>query len=502
MSTETDGVPHPQAALAAVATASDDAVIVLDQHGNVAAWNPAAERMFGFAADEVVGRQVPGVGGAAVEELVELVFASGELERAEADGRRQDGVPVSLALSAAPIADERGETVLVALVAREITEQRLTQEALADSAARLAEAQQLARVGLWLWDVASDTMQLSDELYRICGVGPEDFEGTLGAYLELVEADSRDQVAADLNRAVETGSQYKGEYRLVQPSGTGVWVEMRGDPVVGADGTALALRGICQDLTERRATEEQLEAAVETERAAVEQLREADRLKDEFLALVSHEMRTPLAAIVGFSLALQQEVDDSNGQGDIPQRIVNNAEEMRRMVDRLLDFSRLEAGRVEVDPIETVLAEAVERICFNLAGVLGDHEVVIDIAESVRALADADGLSRILGNLVTNASKFSPAGTTIEVSAREDNGAVVVGVRDHGVGIPPDLQAKVFERFFQAPDQPVGKRGTGVGLAIVQRYVELHGGRVWLESQPGQGTTFWFTLRAPVTTAR
>jgi PAS domain S-box-containing protein len=505
-----DGLPYPRAALAALVAASEDAVVVLDRTMTVKAWNAAAERLYGYDAEEVVERPVPALGGAAFHDLVALAFATGEVERLDAEARRRDGLFVSVSISAAPVRADDGDAELVALVIRETTEQRLAQEALADSAARLSEAQQLARVGLWLWDVASDTMQLSDELYRICGVGPVDFEGTLAAYLELVEDQHREQVRTDMDAAVAAAQQYTGEYRIIQPSGSAVWVEARGDPVLDADGTTLGLRGIVQDLTERRAAEERLQAALETERLAVEQLQEADRLKDEFLALVSHELRTPLAAIVGFSLALQQDAADSNGRAgdhggeytDIPERIVNNAEEMRRMVDRLLDFSRLEAGRVEVDPIETVLAEAVERICFNLAGVLGDHELAIDIPPSIRAFADADGLTRILGNLITNAVKFSPEGSTIEITARDQDGSVVVGVHDHGVGIDPEMQAKVFERFFQAPNQPVGKRGTGVGLAIVQRYVDLHGGRIWLESHPGDGSTFWFTLRAPATTAR
>jgi PAS domain S-box-containing protein len=341
--------------------------------------------------------------------------------------------------------------------------------------------------------VASDTLQLSDELYNICGIDPFDFEGTLEAYLGLVHPDYCDGVRAGLHAAVEHNAQYHDEYPLVRPSGDTVWVEARGDPVLDSAGQPLGVRGVCQDLTERRRVEDRL-------RDAVEQLREADRLKDEFLALVSHELRTPLAAIVGFSLALRELNRDNPDQLDIAVRMSGNAEEMRRMVDRLLDFSRLEAGRVEVDPVEVVLAEAVERICFTLTGLLAGHELVIDIDPSVRAMADIEGLTRVIGNLVTNAVKFSPAGTPIAISAEPQDDDVVVSVRDEGVGIPADLQPRVFERFFQAPDQPVGKRGTGVGLSIAHRYVELHGGRIWVESAPGAGSTFRFTLRAGPTT--
>jgi signal transduction histidine kinase len=181
-------------------------------------------------------------------------------------------------------------------------------------------------------------------------------------------------------------------------------------------------------------------------------------------------------------------------RAEVAERIAGNADEMRRMVERLLDFSRLQAGRVEVEPVEVALRDAVDRICLNLTGLLADHVLDVDVPDDLRARADVDGLSRILSNLVTNAVKFSPPASTIWVRAWEKGGWVTLSVRDVGSGIPKDLQVRVFERFFQAPNQPPGRRGTGVGLAIVHRYVELQGGRIWLESEPGEGTTFFFTL--------
>jgi signal transduction histidine kinase len=291
---------------------------------------------------------------------------------------------------------------------------------------------------------------------------------------------------------VAAGQRYAGEYFIVRPSGEERWVQTRGDPVLGEGGEVLGLRGICQDLTERRQAEETL-------RLSVERLQEADQLKDEVLAVVSHELRTPLAAIVGFSFALRQG-DDPEERAEIAKRVSANAEEMRRMVDRLLDFTRLQAGRVEVDPVDVVLRESVERICLNLGNVLGEHRIVIDVGGGIRARADEDGLTRIIGNLVTNAAKFSPPGTTIRIGAEQDDAWVTVSVGDEGIGIPAELQGRVFERFFQGQDQPVGKGGTGVGLAIAHTYAELHGGRIWLESTEGTGTTFFFTLPAAAST--
>jgi PAS domain S-box-containing protein len=475
--------------LSALVEASEDAVYVQRADGVVVAWNPAAERLYGWTADEVVGGSLPEQVLPNADELVSRVRAGEQVERLDVDSRREDGLTVPVSVTMAPVRERDAAVTHVITVARETTEQRLTQEALAESAARLAEAQQLARVGLWLWDVGSDTVQLSDELYRICGVDPLEFDGTLAAYLDVVHPADRAEVRAGLEQAVATATQYRGEYRVVRGVDDVLWVEARGDPVLGDGGAALALRGICQDLTERRLAEERL-------KEAVEQLREADRLKDEFLALVSHELRTPLAAIVGFSLALSQAGEDEEVRAQVADRIAGNAEEMRRMVERLLDFSRLQAGRVEVEPLVIRLHEAIDRICLNLSGILGEHVVEVDVDPGIAALADVDGLSRILSNLITNAVKFSPPGSSVSLRAEQHGGWITISVQDAGTGIPPELQPLIFERFYQAPNQPPGRRGTGVGLAIVHRYVELHGGRIWLESEPGRGSTFFFTLPA------
>jgi PAS domain S-box-containing protein len=489
--------PDPDAALAALVEASEDAVFLQRTDGIVVAWSPSAERLYGWFADEVVGKPLPLHVLPGATRLLHRVLDGEQVERVDLDARRQDLLTVPVSVTMSPVPDAAGHVGFVLTVAHETTEQRLAQEALAESAARLSEAQQLARVGLWLWDVGSDTVQLSDELYRICALDPLDFDGTLAAYLEVVHPEDRVGVLTGLERAVATATQYRGEYRLSRADGRELWIEARGDPVVDDDNggpPALALRGIVQDLTERRRAEEQLKRALETEREAVEQLRQADRIKDEFLALVSHELRTPLAAIVGFSLALSQAGEDEAVRAQIADRIAGNAEEMRRMVERLLDFSRLQAGRVEVEPLDIVLREAIDRICLNLTGLLGEHRLEVDVSPEIRTRADVDGLSRIMSNLITNAVKFSPPASSIWVRAVEDEGWVTVSVRDSGTGIAEELQDRVFERFFQAPNQPPGRRGTGVGLAIVHRYVELHGGRIWLESEPGQGTTFFFTL--------
>jgi signal transduction histidine kinase len=178
---------------------------------------------------------------------------------------------------------------------------------------------------------------------------------------------------------------------------------------------------------------------------------------------------------------------------------LHNASEMSGMIEQLLDYSRLEAGRValEVGPLE--LREATLRCIYLVKQAIGARQTRVDVPNHLTVQADERGFERILVNLLTNAAKYSPEGSAIGVSATAKNGEAVIAVRDEGMGIPLSEQARVFERFYQGPVVS-GKRGTGIGLSIVRRYVELLGGRVWVESKAGGGSTFVFTM--PLSAAR
>jgi PAS domain S-box-containing protein len=249
---------------------------------------------------------------------------------------------------------------------------------------------------------------------------------------------------------------------------------------------------IVRDVTERKRTEEKLQKALATERDAGERLRELDRLKDEFLATVSHELRTPLTAISGFAELLSRSPDHQD-QAEWLERIFQNASEMRAMIEQLLDYSRLEAGKVSLE-VRPLLVRDAALHCLNLAREAMDgRQTSLEIPVDLEVQADERGFERILVNLLTNAAKYSPEDSMIRVSAGSENGNATVAVQDEGIGISPAEQPHVFERFYQGPVVP-GKRGTGVGLSIVRRYVELLGGEVWVNSKPGQGSTFLFKL--------
>ncbi|HXX90803.1 MAG TPA: PAS domain S-box protein [Acidimicrobiales bacterium] len=515
---------HRAAELAAAVQASTDAIYVQGTDGLVTSWNRAAERTYGYGASEAVGRPAAFlIPPHRSEDVVvfERVMHGERVEGYETEQRRRDGTLVPVWLTVLPVYDLSGRVVGATYAARDVTELELAQATLADAQARLRQGEALAHAGGWEWDVQTDTMQWSDELYRIHGVDPLDFEGTLDARVALVAGPDVARVREALVQGARQRWPIEIEYAIVRPDGGARQVLTRAQPIEDAMGAVTGLRGVDIDLTERHEVEHALQMAVERERAAAEELRAADRLKDDFLSTVSHELRTPLTSIVGFAALLESgdETLDDETRAHLVHRIGRNAVQMHNMIEGLLDFTRLQAGRVELRVAPTPLAGHIRSCVTGMAAVLADHTVDVAVPEEVTVAADAAGLDRILTNLLSNAAKFGPPGSTIEVRARpvpsppasEEGPAMPTGgpaapmgapamievsVRDQGPGVPSEHRERVFERFFQLAPSHTGKRGTGVGLAVVRQYVELLGGRVWCESAPGRGATFLFTLPA------
>jgi PAS domain S-box-containing protein len=233
-----------------------------------------------------------------------------------------------------------------------------------------------------------------------------------------------------------------------------------------------------------------LQDALKGEQEANEELRRLDVLKDEFLSTAAHELRTPLTSIGGFASLLAKTAPD---QAEFIEPIERNARDMQRLVEALLDQARLESGRVTVHPTRFALAPAVDRLLADSAEQLGSSRVVTHIARDASIDMDQQAFTLVLGNLVTNAAKYGAEGT-ITISALQGPESVTVSVADEGPGIPTEHQAHLFEPFFRVPGDLWSIRGSGFGLSIVRRYVELHDGQVACESSPGVGTTFSFTV--------
>jgi PAS domain S-box-containing protein len=255
-------------------------------------------------------------------------------------------------------------------------------------------------------------------------------------------------------------------------------------------GSHTVFSGFIRDISERKRVQEELERALEVEREATKRLRALDEMKDTFLQAVSHDLRTPLAAILGLAITLERgDVGlDTEDTRHLAGRIEHNARRLERLVTNLLDLDRLARGVLAPSFEPTDVGELVRRMVLESDPSLRD-QVEISI-ESVVVPVDAPKVERIVENLLVNAVKHTPRGTMVHVSVTDSEEGATIAVEDEGAGVPDELREKIFEEFRQGTDTPQASPGVGVGLTLVRRFAEMHHGRAWVAGRDGGGASF------------
>lgn len=236
--------------------------------------------------------------------------------------------------------------------------------------------------------------------------------------------------------------------------------------------------------------------ALERQRSAMEELEKVNRAKSEFVSIVSHEFRTPLTGIQGFSEMLRDEELSPSEIKEYAADINKDAQRLNRLINDMLDLSRMEAGRMTLDQQPTDLNAIVSDVADRIRPSAPEHRIAVDLDPALPTLpADRDRLTQVVSNLLSNAVKYSPTGGAIVVTTRREPAGVHLAVRDHGMGIPPDALDAIWEQFSRVESRETkGIQGTGLGLPIVRQIVTMHGGRVWAESEVGRGSTFHVVL--------
>jgi PAS domain S-box-containing protein len=300
-----------------------------------------------------------------------------------------------------------------------------------------------------------------------------------------VHPDDLERVLAEEARCEETGEPFRMEYRSFTKSGEIKWVRDQCVLVHDAAGKPLFWQGVSVDITDTK-------RALELEREATRRLRALDRMKNTFLDAVSHELRTPLAAIVGIGLTLEHKADNlaEEDRSDLYTRLVANARKLDRLLNDLLDLDRLTHGIVAPKRRPTDVAALAARIADDWGLLSGRRPRVV--AESVTVSLDSAKVERIIENLLANAARHTPPDTPVWVRVEVPPGGdgVLLAVEDAGTGVPAELRDSVFEPFRQGPDTPAHAPGVGIGLTLVARFAELHGGRAWVQERPGGGSSF------------
>jgi PAS domain S-box-containing protein len=480
--------------LAAIVESSDDAIISKTLDGIVRTWNAAAERLFGHRAEEAIGRHIsliiPPERLSEEDQIIASLRAGRRVDHFETERRRNDGRIVDVSLTVSPILDDAGTVIGASKIARDI------------SARRQAEAERERFVTL---------IESSTDFIGICDLNATPVfinrNGLALVGLESVEEASRTSVwdfffPEDVPRvrdeffpSVQQQGHGEIEVRFRHfKTGEARWMAYKVVLLRDHAGRPSAYATVSQDVTERKLLADNL-------RELATRLSTADRRKNEFLATLAHELRNPLAPLSSMLEVLKRSDVDADILRRARETLDRQLKQLVRLVDDLLDLSRITHNRLELRTsevdISTVLQQAVE--ASRPLADASQHSVQLALPSSaIYVRADPARLAQVFGNLINNGCKYTPAGGSIRVSAVRDAGTVVVAIADSGIGIPPDKLREIFEMFTQLePSLERSQGGLGIGLTLAKRLVELHGGAIEARSA-GNGRGSEFLVRLPV----
>ncbi len=451
-------------AWAAVIAACPIAQAVVDQSGDVIATN-AAWRCG-------VGSQLPTSWTG-----MAIAAAAGQTIETAQDGRKATLAPLAEGLALVTVLDSSRDKG---------SELRELEERLRLSESRLRAALAAARLGTWSWDIARGTIVWDESLRAVVGLGADDPTPDPATFGQWIHPDDRARVGAQLQEALAGTSEYDVLFRLRHCDGRWHWHKSRGQ-VERRDGVAVSMVGACIDLNDVKTTEQELA------RKAAELERSNEEL-EQFAYIASHDLQEPLRMITSYLGILQRRYtalfDDQARQ--YFAYAIGGAERMRDLIRAVLEFSHAGSGPLVQDSVSC--ADALADALAILKPKLRSSQAAVDAEDLPTVRGNRLQLSRVFQNLISNAIKFRrDEPLRVRVAARDSAEGWVISISDNGIGIPADDHQRLF-RIFQRLHAVDRFPGSGIGLATCKKIIERHGGRIWVESKPAEGSTFSFVL--------
>lgn len=488
-----------EARLRAILQTASNAIIVINRRGIITSFNPSAERVFGYLADEVTGKNVsilmPEPNQSEHDRYIADYFRTGEAKiignGRQVLGLRKSGstFPAELSVAEMTVGGERMFTGVI----RDLTEQQRTEQTLRESLRRFSELAESMPQVVWITDASGTPTYFNRHWYDLTGQTPE--QACSPRWIQAIHPDDVALAQEQWKKAVATGNALEIEFRLCRASdGEYRWFLSRGNPVRD-DGHIVQWFGASTDIHERKTAQEVLEQRVQKRTMQLVQANEELRA---FSYTVSHDLRAPLRTLHGFGRAMVEDYGPGLDEtaNDYLRRMVAATARMDRLIADLLEYSQLSQSELRAEPVSVVTV--IHELISQLPAQDDSRVPQVMVTEPLPwVYGHRPTLRNVLGNLLSNATKFVPEerSAAVRIYGEDANGTARIFFEDNGIGIPAEHHRRIFQPFERL--HPPGTfPGTGIGLAIVQRGVERMGGKVGVDSSVGRGSRFWLELPA------
>lgn len=472
---------------------TSDAILIFDYEGKLIEVNPAACRMHGYSYEEMVG-----LSGATIvhpddhhkfADFVQQV-AAGQPFQVESTHVRKDGEPVAIKVTGTSFVFA-GRDALLAVV-RDMSEEKKALEALRENEQRLKFVMESMPQKIFTATPEGDVDYFNSNWMEFTGLSFEEIKSW--GWTQFIHPDDVDENIKTWTQSIETGEPFKFQHRFRRADGKYRWHLSRALPMRNDQGEITKWIGANSEIHEVKNLQDEL-------RSVAANLSEANRRKTEFLATLSHELRNPLAPIrTGLEL-LKMIGNDPSKMEETRSMMERQTRQLVRLIDDLLDISRVTQDKLELRPSTVQLADVVQSAVEASQPLIEELDRNLELSvpdEPILLKADPSRLAQVISNLLNNAAKYTSDEGQIWLTVSREADQVVISVRDNGLGIPKEMQALIFDMFSQIdrPSEP-GLKGLGIGLTLVKQLVDMHGGEIEVHSE-GQGTGSEFIVRLPV----
>ncbi len=469
-------------------------VVLLDREDRVIDFNHWFTALFSYNIEEARGKKI--------NDLIVPDHLQEEGEKATKDvaegqpiffetlRQNKHGNLLHVSISGQPITFQRGEISVIG-VYQDITDRKRTEEALRESEEKLRTIFHTANIGFTIIDVTGKVMHNNAWYAHFLGYKPEE---TLGLSIrEITHPEDYDATIELFNDLIGRKiDKYRIDKRFIRKDGQVVWADVSVSSMRDSAGRVRMVIGMIKDITERKKAEASLKNSEET-------LRELNATKDTFISILSHDLRSPFTSILGFAEILLEDIAhaDKDTLREQVSVIRDQAANTLTLLNDILSWARVQSGKMPIHLIPVIFRPVCQDILESLRPQAAEKNIHMDYARvaDLTVHADVNMLQAVLRNLITNAIKFTPEGGQVQIIVTEDKGFAKVTISDNGVGIDAKDIPKLWDLgSMHSTEGTAGEIGTGYGLVLCKELVEKQGGKIWLESAPGEGSDFIFTL--------